>query len=96
MDSKYVVFKGEEFREWQLESGLPEDLPTPLDDAEVIRQKDLFAAAAYQSYADSVAVAVEVLEDLGHPVPAEMIQLRDHFFEAAGSARRSPSQIPTP
>lgn len=54
---KYVVFKAEEYEEYR-ERG---EEPPMLDDAEVIRHQDVFAAPALLTYANSVAVSIETL-----------------------------------
>lgn len=61
-----------------------------LDDAVVIRQQDIFAAGVLFTYAGAVQTAIEVLGQQNIPVPDELQDLRDRFFEFASAAEASP------
>ena len=60
LDTKYIVFKRDEFKEWMAQY-VTEDHPEPIMDATVIRGQDLFAAPALESYANSIGVAMHVM-----------------------------------
>ena len=95
-DSKYVVFKKDEFYK-ELGSLVGYDLNrgqrfTDLQlDAIVLRMQDRFSAPAMQAYFDAVSNALEVLEDFGIiSVPAvlkDLEVLRDWAFNTTQDAR---------
>lgn len=94
MHNKYIVFKASEFREACMQrrslSGVPDNETLldvdHLDDAVVIRQKDIFAGTALHAYSAAVQNAVEIMEGLGARVPDYLYQLRDDFAELAEGA----------
>lgn len=68
-DEKYVVFKRSEFENlldvhdaWGMEM-------MRLEDAVVIRRRDLFAAPALDTYANSITIAIDVM--CGHDMPLD-------------------------
>lgn len=91
VDTKYVVFKKEEFKQWWLENGSPTP-PTPLEDATVIRGQDLFAAPALDSYANAIAIAMMVM-----PAGDErnsLSRVADYFHDRAQEARMIGYKLP--
>lgn len=107
MDSKYVVFKREEFFQLMGELAMPpwehangemcgsdadcapiaakiqsRVAEVSLDDAVVIRRQDLFAPPALASYANGIAVAIEVMPH-DSPVRQQLQDVADYFHEQA-------------
>jgi len=65
-DRKYVVFKRSEFNEWfQGTHQMPGKMPTPLNDAVVVRTRDVFAGPALHSYASAVLTVKDMLLSMG-------------------------------
>jgi hypothetical protein len=93
LDTKYIVFKRDEFKEWQ-EACLhgEAELPEPLHDATVIRGQDLFAAPALESYANSIGIAMQVM-GLGWQRD-ELSKVADYFFQRAQEARMIGYKLP--
>lgn len=94
VEAKYITFKASEFREACLQRRERSDIPASevlldvahLDDAVVIRQKDIFAGTALHAYSAAVQNAVEIMEGLGARVPDYLYDLRDDFAELAEGA----------
>lgn len=92
-DSKYIVFKREEWEAFWgedfvgVESAEPLQLTLEghhLDDAVVIRKQDIFAGPALHAYASSISTVIEVLELMGVAGALDDLEeVRDYFFEAA-------------
>lgn len=59
-DSKYLVWKREEMEKWMSERAT-EGLPSPVLDAVVIRRQDVFAAPAFDAYANAMLCVIEAL-----------------------------------
>lgn len=64
MDSKYVVFKREE---WEREAA--GHFPEPVPDAVVIRRQDAFAPPALDAYANSMLTVVETMVEIVKGLP---------------------------
>jgi hypothetical protein len=110
MGKKYVIFKIEDWNSWldrdsnwrdTMEGDGPA-LPTAITDGTVIRTQDAFAASGLQSYADSIAVAIDAVQDLvPKPWSPEMAKkvsnmriAADHFHEQAEIARDTKGKVP--
>lgn len=103
-DAKYIVFKRNEFYELMGELALPrgdvdcapvathiieraEAVAVP--DATVIRGQDLFAASALHAYANSIAVALAIINGSPSAPPELRVRLShtaDYFHERAVEA----------
>lgn len=94
MEPKYVVFNTDEFKEAcqkrrDLSGVANQEILLDvrnLDDAVVIRQKDIFAGTALHAYSAAVHNAIEIMEGMGADVPAYLYDLRDDFAELAEGA----------
>lgn len=85
---KYVVFKTEELGEWRQRVGSRgsdvHSMPSPLDDAVVIRLKDPFAPTALYTYANTIMSLVELMEHWIDPMEHHrMIEIADYFHQQA-------------
>lgn len=59
---------------------------TPLNDCVVIRLQDRFAAAGLHGYASCIQSVIEAAKESGVPLPANLEDVRDYFFQAAEQA----------
>jgi len=89
IDSKYITFKQEEFDNWvremsEFDGALP--APEPITDGVVIRQQDIFGGVALHAYAGAVSNAIQVMEEIGTPVPPYLYDVRSYFHEVACGA----------
>ena len=96
-DSKYIVFKFEEFDEWMREvvrtHGVhPNVLPQALEDAVVIRTQDHFAAPALDSYANSIRICTSIMLDRERA--KELDNIADYFHERAVESWRQYRKMP--
>lgn len=95
-DEKYVVFKKEDFDKWQMEQAEPlESTPRPLDDAVVIRTKDLFAPPALDTYANSILVALSLMLP-NDPRRVSLQAIADYFHARAVEGWQQSRTLPTP
>ncbi len=82
-DTKYVVFKREEFERWITlylrHSNIRRPMPKPVPDATVIRGQDVFAAPALHAYANAMAVALAIIK--GSPTTPD--ELRERLTKTA-------------
>jgi len=78
LDDKYVVFKSEDFLD---ETVLPTDVE-PITDAVVIRRQDMFAPPALHVYANSIAMAVKMI-DINAAERKPLQAIADYFHEQA-------------
>lgn len=90
-DEKYVVFKADEFSDWyQTVDGAGDTVPMRLDDAVVIRTKDIFAGPVLHTYAGAVQTAIEVIRGTDTHSSRDWIshleQVRDYFHDRANEA----------
>lgn len=74
-EDKYIVFKASDVKRTD-----------PLEDAVVLRMKDIFAATALHSYSAAVQNTIEIMEFIGAEVPEHLYDLRDDFHHAALTA----------
>lgn len=82
-DEKYVVFKREEWENYEHEAA---PLPVPIEDAVVIRRQDRFAGPALHAYAACIAmVAAE---------KPELMPVADYFHEQAVLADEEGRKLP--
>ena len=101
-DDKYVVIKKEDCGKlWQMLGGVPsqEFMDTlVVHDATVIRGQDLFAAPALHTYANSIGVAIAILEDLtwdDDNDPTKGLQeVADYFHQRAVEAEEIGYKLP--
>lgn len=112
-DEKYIVFKREEFFQ-MLGQLLPTDdtdcapiaermielaEANKLEDAVVIRGQDKFAATAFDSYADSVMLAIDLIQDFSvFPDEGKIKYLNGlaEFFRArAATSREMNRKLPS-
>jgi len=89
-DTKYIVFKRDEFREWWGQGSVggtshPKPPPEALDDAVVIRTKDPFAGPALHSYAATMALYVNLAHVNGDDADG-LRRTSDYFHERAMEA----------
>ena len=88
-DNKYVVFKAEDYDD---PSGTG---PTPIDDAVVIRLQDTFAAPALYGYANSIAVAIGILNLHGlQMVAGDLQKTADYFVTMAEESMNRQTKLP--
>lgn len=106
-DSKYIVFKREEYfdaldrpvaNSLHLRAKLNE---IEIEDAVVIRLQDIFSSTALQSYFDAVSNTLEVLDDINArqdiTIIRELETLRDWAFNITQEAREyKGKKIPDP
>lgn len=98
-DSKYLVFKRDEFDEWYnnvLKDNVP-GVPMALDDATVIRGQDVLAPPALDSYANSLAVVIQVLQQTAGVDPGVIDRLQqtsDYFHTRAKEAWEMERRLP--
>lgn len=103
--SKYVVFKRDDMIGMLNEAQAPVEvtgtlLAMRLEDAVVIRKKDIFAASALYSYATAVHSAIELLEVMQAGVVVDesvlehLAELADYFAGEADHARQLNGRIP--
>ena len=89
-DQKYVVIKRSEWEQLRLDTGSVR-MPDPLDDAVVIRTKDIFAGPVLETYAGAVQTAIEVIQgtssDLARSWIEDLEAIRDYFHERAQEAQ---------
>lgn len=94
---KYISFKREEFYELMGALMLPKDGPVTrriitevsaaqLEDAVVLRTKDLFAGTALRAYADTVSNSIEIMLEMGVVVPEHLVRIRDYFYAKSDDA----------
>lgn len=101
LDSKYMVFKKDEWADWvaRMEPGessiFLSSCPNPLEDLTVIRHQDLFAGPALWSYAHGINLVLKGLKPLaeqtggGHlanDLPHQLRSVADYFASAAQNA----------
>jgi len=89
-DSKYVVFKRDDYVNWF--NSFPERAmpngpgPYALEDAVVIRRQDVFAPPALDAYANSIRVALSMAmpsDEAGINIAARLAEIADYFHEQA-------------
>lgn len=94
-DQKYVVFSREGFYKalFGLDSGRMVTSPHAVDweslakyDAVVIRTRDTFAGPALYTYAASISLAANLLEDKDAEVAKRLRNIADYFSERASEA----------
>lgn len=104
IDSKYVVFKSEDwslFADAMGEDGvhqggqfgiyITELSDRMLSDAEVIRHQDITAAPIFHHYASAIETILELAQQVGLNVnEADLRQVADHFHQAAVAAENHP------
>lgn len=92
MKQKYAVFKVKEVD--TIAGGDPGEVTLELieevKDFMVIRFQDVFAAPGLYAYANVIQTWIERDKLEGRPIPPELEQLRDDFFEAAEQAANFP------
>ena len=81
-ETKYVVFKLEDYQ--QAQGNLVGAVPTPLDDAVVIRLKDPFAATALFTYCNTIMSLLELMEgSISEEDYTRMLNIADYFHSQA-------------
>lgn len=89
MDDKYVVIKRTDWDELRRTSGSL-FLPDALDDAVVIRTRDIFAGPVLATYAGACQTAIEVIHgtdaQLSSLWVSDLEKVRDYFYERAREA----------
>jgi hypothetical protein len=106
-NDKYVVFKKEDWcaffeeccRLWGF--SVPTE-PKILPDAIVVRQQDVFASAALDSYANNITAAVEIVKactsreawPTAKPIADRLQEIADYFHEAAVEAAHMQKKLP--
>lgn len=99
-DSKYVVFKREDFLAWfALRSHGVDlgDMPPALEDAVVIRRQDVFAPPALDAYANNIQSAVEAIKATGvepHGLAERLTEIADYFHDQASEAWLTVRKLP--
>lgn len=103
MDVKYIVFKRDEFNKWwQQIVATDEDYkvtwPSPVTDAVVIRKQDVFAPPALDAYANSIAVVIQLLNQMEEHADtvAALSSVADYFHSAAAESWQMSRKTPTP
>jgi hypothetical protein len=112
MSEKYVVFKREDIKslvdEIRESDGQDADIAVDawrLDDAVVIRKRDVFAPPALDTYANSILAAVEVLRDTNKTgddgvtpevfgVIRRLQGIADYFYDQAREAWDTDRKLP--
>lgn len=103
-DDKYITFKREDFLNFfTLRShGIDlEDMPSPIEDAVVIRRQDIFSAPALEAYANSILATVDAAASFAE-VPTAEIQAKlkklrdiaDYFHDQASEAWLTVRKLP--
>lgn len=90
---KYIVFNREEFNQWFTTLTELNIVPLSLDDAVVIRRKDVFAGPGLHAYAMAIQTALDLIDILGTVTQHEVEQLenlRDFFAHEAQLAVETP------
>jgi hypothetical protein len=99
-DSKYITFKRadwdqmvkngqlypESVKRWAEENGLK--------DSVVIRTRDAFAAAALNTYANSIAISAKVLGELAPSTRDRLLRVADYFHQRAEEAADQDGKLP--
>lgn len=96
-EGKYVVFKREEWNEFEEKHVGPvaiQDLPRQLSDCVVIRHDDVFAATAFYSYAGAVTGAMEVMDHFpgAKELEGQLRDTADFFMAQAERAELTPNK----
>lgn len=96
-DEKYIVFKRSDFEDLyvSLVDQVLGRLPV-VDDAVVIRRQDLFAPSALHVYANSIALAAQVMgaNDEDKAVIKRLSHIADYFHEQAVAAEAEAWKLP--
>ena len=97
MDDKYLVFKRDEFIERHGTSKVVE----ALDDAVVIRTRDIFAPGVLHTYSAAVQTAIEVIQGTDAQLSSlwitDLEKVRDYFHDRAVEADEvQTKRFPTP
>lgn len=87
MIQKYAVFK---VRETEMNGEQLMEIVDEVKDFMVIRFQDVFAAPGLYAYANVIQTWIERDKLEGRPIPPELEELRDTFFEAANEAEHYP------
>lgn len=88
MDSKYIVFKRDEF--------MAQGTAAEIEDAVVIRRQDMFAPPALDCYANAIQTCIEVLTNGSAPT-GRTLQLQgiaDYFHDQAAKAWTEQRKLP--
>lgn len=103
MDSKYIVFKREDWEQLQEESPECDSEQFILEDAVVIRLQDIFAESALFAYAAAIRTSIEILEetlkDANRPDTDPMIErltgIADYFMrQGEAASKHSHRKVP--
>ncbi len=63
-----------------------------LKDCVVIRLQDRFAAAGLHGYASAIQSVIEAAKEADVPLPDNLEDIRDYFFEMAEAAEQHPNK----
>lgn len=93
-DEKYVVFKKEEFDKFlaSMHERGAGHLPVAIEDAVVIRRQDVFAPAALEMYASSIAIVASLMEE-GEDRD-DLIKIADYFYDQSQAAWDADRKVP--
>lgn len=93
MTDKYVVYKADHLKLVGRACGVDyyeEVEGRQLTDCVVIRLQDRFASAGLHGYASCIQGVIEAAKDAGVPLPGNLEEVRDYFFEMAEAAEHYP------
>lgn len=94
---KYVVIRWEDWQEAMAKVNRPDVQVLALTDAVVIRLQDVFAPPALDAYANSITVAIEMMQGLDDADPIKVKRLREiasYFHEQARISWETERKVP--
>lgn len=96
-DSKYIVFKREEYELWLYRAEAKEHLdyhPISIDDAVVIRRQDVFAPPALDAYGNAILCVVEAIKEKDEDLAERLQDIADYFHGQANLAWQEKRKMP--
>jgi len=84
--TKYIVFKADDYAQWFKDGRRIQGLPQAVDDAVVIRLKDPYAASALHAYTNAILTVLDldiITENLDPAVYQEQVEIADYFHQKA-------------
>ena len=82
--TKYIVFKADDYAQWFKDGMRIQGLPQAVDDAVVIRLKDPYAASALHAYTNAILTVLDLLGDKLDPdTYQEQLDIADYFHQKA-------------
>ena len=91
---KYIVFNRQQFEQVMAHSGLAVRQLEELEDAVVIRLRDVFAATALSSYAHGILCSIEIAKSPRALDTDFLLELADYFAGQADEASRLQNKVP--